>query len=271
MNRPERARDVRVLIRGAGELASAIAHRLYRAGLQVAMTELEHPLAIRRNVSFCECIHDGTRVVEGVTARKVESAGEFDTTIAAGEIPVTVDPLLSSISEWSPHVLLDAAIAKRNLGTTREMAPLVLGYGPGFTAGEDVDIVIETNRGHDLGRLILNGAAAPDTGIPGVIAGESARRVIHSPETGILLPSVSIGDMVKEGDLLAMVGESEVPATLTGVVRGLIRPGSKVKKGLKIADIDPRGIVSYCDTISEKGRCLGGSAIEAILGWVNEA
>ena len=270
MNKPERVSEVRVLMRGAGELASAIAHRLRSAGFSIAMTELENPLAIRRHVSFCECIHDGTRQVEGVTARRVSSASEFSETIAAGEIPVIVDPGLASIGEWKPHILLDAAIAKRNLGTTRDMAPLVVGYGPGFTAGEDVDIVIETNRGHDLGRLIREGAAAPDTGIPGVIAGESARRVIHSPDTGILEPVVSIGDLVKEGDLLARVGGSDVTSPLSGVVRGLIRPGSKVKAGLKIADVDPRGIVAYCDSISEKGRNLGGSALEAILSWMNE-
>lgn len=261
--------DLRVLVRGAGEQASGIAHRLFRSHLRVAMTEVPQPLAVRRKVSFCEAVWDGRCEVEGVEARRVASAGEFDGVLAEGAIPVLVDPELRCLARWNPHVLIDATIAKRNLGTHRDMAELVIGFGPGFRAGEDVDVVVETNRGHDLGRLLFDGEAEPNTGVPGATLGYTVERVLRAPAEGVFEPLVEIGDRVEPGDLVARVGEHEIRARIAGVVRGLLRPGIRVWQGLKAGDIDPRGERRYCFTISEKARALGGSALEAILMHFN--
>ncbi|MBE0617370.1 MAG: EF2563 family selenium-dependent molybdenum hydroxylase system protein, partial [Proteobacteria bacterium] len=176
--------DLRILVRGAGEMASGIAHRLFRSHLRVALTEVVQPLAVRRKVSFCEAVWDGAAEVEGVRSRRVESGKEFDGVLAAGEIPVLVDPELACLGAWRPHALLDAAVAKRNLGTHRDMAELVVGFGPGFTAGQDVDVVVETNRGHDLGRLFFEGSAEPNTGVPGSTLGYAGERVLRCPRDG---------------------------------------------------------------------------------------
>jgi xanthine dehydrogenase accessory factor len=257
--------DLRVLIRGAGEQASGIAHRLWRSHLRVAMTEIPAPMAVRRAVSFCEAVWDGTCEVEGVRARRVSGRGEFEAVIEAGEIPVLVDPELSCLGAWEPHVLIDATIAKRNLGTQRDMAPLVIGLGPGFIAGQDVEVVVETNRGHNLGRLFFHGEAEPNTGTPGDTAGYTVERVLRAPCDGVFETSAAIGDSVRAGDVVAQVEGREIRAEISGVVRGLLRPGLRVWTGLKAGDIDPRTRRENCFTISEKARALGGSALEAIL------
>lgn len=257
--------DLKVLVRGAGEQASGIAHRLFRSHLRVALTEVPEPLAVRRAVSFCEAVWDRSCCVEGVTARRAESCDELDRLIEAGEIPVLVDPDLKCLAAWKPNVLIDATIAKRNLGTHREMADLVIGFGPGFTAGEDVDLVVETNRGHDLGRLHFEGSAEPNTGIPGNTAGYTVERVLRAPCDGVFETLVEIGDLAVAEQVLARVGTTEIRSAISGVVRGLLRPGIRVTKGIKAGDVDPRAARPACFTISEKARALGGSALEAIL------
>jgi len=261
--------DLRVLIRGAGEQASGIAHRLFRSHIRVALTEIPHPMAVRREVSFCEAVWDETCVVEGVTARRVAVPADFDEVLAAGEIPVLVDPELTCLEAWQPHALLDATVAKRNLGTHRDMAELVVGFGPGFTAGDDVDVVVETNRGHNLGRLIWKGSAEPNTGVPGNTLGYTEERVLRCPQDGVFEALAEIGDPVKVGQPVARVGEVSLTAEVDGVLRGLLRPGLRVTKGLKAGDVDPRGVMESCFTISEKARALGGSALEALLSRFN--
>jgi len=210
-------------------------------------------------------VWDETCVVEGVTARRVAVPGEFDEVIAAGEIPVLVDPELTCLEAWHPHAVLDATVAKRNLGTHRDMAELVVGFGPGFAAGEDVDVVVETNRGHNLGRLIWKGSAEPNTGVPGNTLGFTEERVLRCPQDGVFEALVVIGDRVTPGQIVAKVGDLSIDAEVGGVVRGLLRPGLRVAKGLKAGDVDPRGVLEHCFTISEKARALGGSALEALL------
>lgn len=257
--------DLKILIRGAGEQASGIAHRLFRSHLRVAMTEVAAPLAVRRAVSFCEAVWEGAWEVEGIRSRRVEAAADFDATIDAGEIPVLVDPELSSVEGWRPDVLIDATIAKKNLGTRAGMAPLVVAFGPGFEAGLDADVVVETNRGHNLGRLYFTGSADPNTGVPGSTQGFSVERVLRAPCDGLFVPRVEIGHAARAGELLATVGGREVRSEIDGIVRGLLRPGLHVWAGLKAGDVDPRGEPALCTTISEKARALGGSALEAIL------
>lgn len=261
--------DLRILVRGAGEMASGIAHRLFRSHLKVALTEIAQPLAVRRKVSFCEAVWDGTTEVEGLRGCRVASPEEFDEVLAAGEIPVLVDPELTCLGAWRPHVLLDAAVAKRNLGTHRDMAELVVGFGPGFFAGADVDVVVETNRGHDLGRLFFSGSAEPNTGVPGTTLGYAVERVLRCPGNGVFEALAEIGDRVEAGQAVARVGSEELRAEISGVLRGLLRPGLAVTRGLKAGDVDPRGVREHCFTISEKARALGGSALEAVLGHFN--
>lgn len=257
--------ELRILVRGAGEMASGIAHRLFRSHLRVAMTEAPQPLAVRRRVSFCEAVWDGAAEVEGIRARRVEVPEEFDTVLDAGQIPVLVDPELACLDPWRPQVLLEATVAKRNRGIHRDLADLVVGFGPGFTAGADVDVVVETNRGHDLGRLIFEGGAEPDTGVPGSTLGYAQERVLRCPGDGVFQAEAEIGDRVRAGQPVARVGEMAIRAEIDGVLRGLLRTGVAVRSGLKAGDVDPRGERDNCFAISEKARALGGSALEAIL------
>lgn len=257
--------DLRVLVRGAGEQASGIAHRLARSHFRVAMTEIAHPMAVRRFVSFCEAVWEGSWTVEGVKAVRVEGPKEFDRTLDSGALPVAVDPALNSLKAWKPHVLIDATIAKKNLGTTRDMAELVIGFGPGFTAGEDVDVVVESNRGHDLGRLIFEGSAEPNTGVPGDTAGYSIERVLRAPMDGRIEVLLDIGSRVEKGTPVLRVGNETVEAAIPGIIRGMLRNGMPVTRGMKAGDVDPRTDRDRCSTISEKARALGGSALEAIL------
>ena len=258
-----------VLIRGAGEMATGVAYRLHRAGLRVALTEVPEPLAVRRAVSFCEAIYDGSKTVEGLTTRLVQAPGEFQALWDAGELPVLVDPETACRHELRPTVVIDALLAKKNTGLFPDMAPLTIGLGPGFRAPEDAHLVIETNRGHNLGRLIYKGQAAANTGQPGNIAGYTHQRVLRSPAAGPFETLHQLGDAVAEGDAVAVVNGQEVRAKVGGVLRGLIRPGILVEPGWKVGDVDPRGELEYLNTISEKARAIGGSVLEGILHQFN--
>ncbi|MGO9121675.1 MAG: selenium-dependent molybdenum cofactor biosynthesis protein YqeB [Desulfomonilaceae bacterium] len=258
--------DLKIIIRGAGEMATGTAVRLYRSGFRkLLMTEIERPLAVRRLVSFCEAIYEGQCQVENVTAVRLDDLANVSRTWENGRIAVIVDPQIASRDVIKPDVVIDATLAKKNLGTSIRDASLVIALGPGFFAGKDAHWVIETNRGHNLGRLILEGAADPDTGIPGPIGGETVRRVIRAPENGIFEPVVHIGTMVEEEQTVGYVGAAQVNVRLRGVLRGIIRPRTPVTRGLKIGDVDPRGDPGYCSTISEKARAIGGTVLEAIL------
>jgi xanthine dehydrogenase accessory factor len=259
-----------ILIRGAGEMATGVACSLYRANFRrILMLEIPSPLAIRRRVSFCESIHEKSVTVEGIEAVRVSGESEVKQAWAGGKIAVAVDPEGESIGRYRPDLLVDATLAKRNLGTSITDAPMVVALGPGFIAGRDCHVVVETNRGHDLGRLITAGTAEEDTGIPGNIAGYRGERVVRAPAGGIFTTGKEIGDPIRKGDVIGMVGTAEVIATIDGILRGLIRPGSSVATGLKIGDIDPRGEAGYCDTVSEKARALGGAVLEAMLSVYN--
>lgn len=229
-----------IIVRGAGDLATGTIYELHKAGYHVLALECEKPTAIRREVSFGEAVYDGVKVVEGVTARKIDSVEEVNTVWNNGEIPVLIDAAGESIEKLHPLAVIDLILAKKNLGTRREMAPLVIGAGPGFTAGEDVDVVIETMRGYTPGKAIYEGSALADTGIPGMVGGYAKERVIHAPAEGVLRQKYVIGDVVEKGTEIAFVGQTPVYATLTGILRGMIRDGMFVKKEMKIADIDPR-------------------------------
>lgn len=313
-------KNLLIICRGAGDLATGIIHRLHRAGHRVIALETDYPAAIRRQVSFCEAVYDGSAAVEGVTARLVpaladaendtEIATEADTetdaetysglndtptahivsekwsrsaieaVLEAGEVPLLIDPTGESIVLLKPDVVIDAIIAKKNLGTTINMAPLVIGVGPGFTAGNDVHLVIESMRGHNLARIITDGMAQPNTGVPGNIAGFTSERVIHAPAAGYIHDVRKIGDIVQKGDEIARIYPDKgsfdnelseyvpVNATITGIIRGLIREGYYFKKGFKIADIDPReSELTNCFTISDKARSIAGSVLEAVSAF----
>lgn len=262
-----------ILVRGAGDLATGVIVRLHRCGFRVAVTECANPSAIRRRAALCEAVWQGQATVESVTCRRVTDAAEAMHVSRADEVPLLVDERAACVSVLRPAAVVDAILAKRNLGTNRDMAPITVGLGPGFTAGEDVDAVVETMRGHHLGRVILQGTAIPNTGVPGAIAGYSAERVIHAPASGEMVfvqdengQTIDIGALVCKGQEIARVGSVPVLATINGVLRGLIRAGYPVTEGLKIADIDPRPEqVTYCDTVSDKARAIGGGVVEALL------
>lgn len=262
-------RGMKVLIRGAGEMATGVACRLARAGFNLLLTEAENPLAVRRAVSFCEAVHDAEKAVEGLTARLIQDTSQADVLWDQGQLPVLVDPEMSCLAQLQPAVIVDALLAKRNTGLRKDMAPLTIGLGPGFSAPDQVDIVIETNRGHNLGRLIYDGQPAANTGIPGDIAGYTHQRVLRSPADGVFETKHKLGDAVKAGDTVALVAGQPVASQLDGILRGLIRPGSQVHKGLKVGDVDPRCKIEYLDTISEKARAIGGSVLEGILARFN--
>lgn len=258
-----------VLVRGAGEQASGVGWVLAKAGFRVVMTEVAEPLMVRWPVCFGTAVSEGRWQVEGVPASRVEDPKECEAAWRAGEIPVLVDPELEGLSLLNPLVLVDAIIAKRNLGTKRSMAPRTFGLGPGFSAGIDVDVVVETNRGHHLGRLIYDGAAQPNTGIPGEIGGLSRERVIYSPKAGIFSAKRSIGEQVSAGDCLGEIDDgiqtTKVVSSIKGVLRGLLRTDTPIAEHVKIGDVDPRGLEEYCWTITEKARALGGAVLLGIL------
>lgn len=301
-------KNLLIICRGAGDLATGIIHRLHRAGHRVIALETDYPAAIRRQVSFCEAVYDGSAAVEGVTARLVPALADAETdtetysgindtpaahiasemwdssaieaVLEAGEIPLLIDPKGESIALLKPDVVVDAIIAKKNLGTTINMAPLVIGVGPGFTAGQDVHLVIESMRGHNLARIITDGMAQPNTGVPGNIAGFTSERVIHAPAAGYIHDVRKIGDIVQKGDEIARIYPDKesydnalseyvpVNATITGIIRGLIREEYYFREGFKIADIDPReSELTNCFTISDKARSIAGSVLEAVSAF----
>ena len=265
-----RIEDLVVLIRGAGEMASGVAHRLHQSHFKICMLEISHPIAVRREVSFCEAVYDGNKEVEGVWAKRISTPEEISSVWEKEKIPILVDPDGKETRHFlKPDVLIDAIMAKKNLGIQIKDAPLVIGLGPGFTSGKGVHVVIETNRGHHLGKVILNGMAESDTGIPGEIGGYAFERLLQTMKKGIFHPHKSIGERVNKGLVVAVVDDFPVIARISGVVRGLLREGVEVKKGMKVGDIDPRGKKEFCFTISDKARAIGGGVLEAILYWFN--
>ena len=256
---------VPVAIWGGGDLASGVAYRLVKAGFPVIIVELPRPLAIRRAVAFASAVYDGEVAVEGLTARRVERVDQVPGVLAAGIIPVLVDATGTEFAALQAVVVVDARMAKRNLGTTRDDAPLVIALGPGFVAGHDCHAVIETNRGHFLGRVIWQGAAEPDTGQPGAVKGHIADRVLHAPADGYVAARVAIGDDLHQGEKIGSVAGIPIRAPFDGVLRGLIHPSVPVKQGMKIGDLDPRGQRDHCFLISEKSLAVGGGVLEAIL------
>lgn len=257
---------MRVLIRGAGDLASGIALRLYRSGMEVAMTDIAAPTAIRRTVAFSQAIVTGEWTVEDVTAVRCETAAEGERLIVTGRIPVYVDPECRIRYELRPDALVDAILAKRNLGTAIQDAPVVIGVGPGFTAGVDCHAAVETMRGHTLGRVIYEGSPLPNTNIPGLIGGFAGERVLRAPADGVFTATRAIGDMVKAGDTVGTVAGKPMVCTIGGVLRGLLADGVVTFAGMKAGDVDPRGVREYCFTASDKALAIGGGVLEAILG-----
>lgn len=258
--------NLNVVIRGGGDLATGVAHRLFKSGMKVIITEVTEPLVIRRTVAFASAVHEGEFTVEGVTAKFQKTEPVFTNEF----IPVIVDPECSVWHRLKPDVIVDAIMAKTNKGTFKYMAPVVIALGPGFNAGTDVHRVIETQRGHYLGKIIEEGFAESDTGIPGEINGYSSQRIIRAPEEGVFMSRKQIGDAVTEGDLVGNVKDAEVKANISGVIRGLIRDGINVTKNLKIGDVDPRGRKEFICTISDKARALGGSVLEAIMNCYSD-
>ncbi len=264
-----------IIVRGGGDLATGTIYKLHRCGFPVLVLETATPSAIRRNVAFSEAIYQGTQTVEGMTCTRASSIPEAEGMLKAGMLTMLVDPAGACIDFFRPLAVVDAILAKENLGTRRDMAPITVALGPGFTAGADVDAVVETKRGHNLGRVFYSGSAAPNTGIPGIIGGYGKERVIHSPAAGILRNVSKITDTVEKGQTIAIVetGQGNIPvyATLTGLLRGLLRDGYPVSQGFKIADIDPRlDEYNNCFTISDKARCIAGGVLEAVLHLRNE-
>ena len=256
---------LRVVVKGGGDLGTGVAWRLHRCGFRVLVTETAQPTVIRRAVAFASAVYDGAITVDGVTARLVADDDGILDAWESGEVPVVVDPQAAVVERLHPEAVVDAIMAKRNLGTDVEDAPLVVALGPGFTAGRDCHAVVETNRGHDLGRVILEGCAEPNTGVPGTVGGEGALRVLRAPQSGILRTARAIGDLVDEGEPVAHVDGEPVRARLSGVVRGLLRDGLTVREGMKVGDVDPRGVASHCFTISDKALSVAGGVVEAIL------
>ncbi len=259
-----------IIVRGGGDIASGTILKLYLSGFSVLILETKTPSAIRRNVAFSEAVYQKTQTIENVTCTLAENIEEAARYLAEGKLTMLVDPDCASLSCFQPLAVVDGILAKKNLGTSRFMAPITIALGPGFTAGTDADAVIETQRGHNLGRVLYEGTAAANTGIPGMIAGFGKERVMHSPAEGILRNVSKITDTVEKGQIIAIIetetGDVPVEASLTGLLRGLIRDGYPVTKGFKIADIDPRADeYNNCFTISDKARCIAGGVLEAIL------
>ena len=255
-----------VIVRGGGDIATGTIARLYQCGFPLLILETANPSCIRRTISFCEAVTESEMMVEGMKAKKAASLEEAYEIYQQGGIPLMVDEEGLLIGAVHPAVVVDAILAKKNLGTKITDAPIVIGLGPGFTAGKDVHAVIETKRGHDLGRVIYEGTAIANTGVPGIIGGYGKERVIHAPVSGRWHGRKNIGEIVEKGEVLARVDEHPVTATISGVLRGMIREGYPVEKGLKVADIDPRiAEKGNCYRISDKARCVAGGVLEAIL------
>ncbi len=261
-------RRLLVLLRGGGDLASGVAYRLYRAGLPVLVTELPQPLVVRRLVAFAEAVYCGVHVVEDITARRVDDLGSALEAVARREIPVLVDPkasVLPRLRESAEVVLVDGRMTKRPPDLGMDAAPLVIGLGPGFVAGENCHAVVETNRGHFLGRVYWQGSAQPDTGVPEAVLKHQADRVLRAPCDGVLEERAAIGTQVDRGQVVALVGDQPVRAPFDGVLRGLVHGGLHVTRGMKIGDVDPRADPRYARLISDKALAVGGGVLEAVL------
>lgn len=260
------ARDIPIaIVKGAGDLGTGVAYRLWKCGFRVLCTDLEKPLVIRRTVAFASALYDGRITVEGVQCERVVYADEAIYLWQRNTLAVVADPIGRVIESLQPEIVVDAILAKRNTGTVITDAPCVVALGPGFTAGQDCHAVVETQRGHDLGRVLWVGSAAPNTGVPGKVGGEDAKRVVRAPIEGHFYGRKAIGDHVKEGDVIATIDTTPVRATLTGVVRGLLHDQVRVPAGLKVADIDPRNDPRYCFSISDKALAIAGGVLEAVF------
>ncbi|MGQ9490204.1 MAG: selenium-dependent molybdenum cofactor biosynthesis protein YqeB [Anaerolineae bacterium] len=257
--------DIRIVIKGAGDLATGVAFRLWRAGFPVVMTELAQPLAIRLGAVFAQAVYAGKVNLEGIEARRVDNPAQVEAALEAEVIPLLVDATPETIAALRPEVIVDGIMAKRNTGTRITDAPLVIALGPGFVAGRDVHAVIETSRGHYLGRVLWEGATQANTGVPGEIGGQSHKRVVYPPCAGIFRAALAIGDLVNEGDMLGSVDDTPVLARTSGVVRGLLHDGLPVTPAIKVADVDPRGVVAHCFSVSDKSLAIGGGVLEAIM------
>ena len=254
-----------ILIRGAGDLATGIACRLIRSGFSVILTDVALPTAIRCTVAFSSAVYNGEVTVEGITARLAKDAEEALLIAREGKAAVLIDPKCRSISALEPHVLVDAILAKKNIGTKMNDAPVVIGVGPGFTVGVDCHAAIETQRGHDLGRVLYKGSPTPNTGVPGNIGGFTSERLIRSPADGLFSPIAAIGETVDVGQTVAFVGDLPVTAAIYGTLRGLLPAGTPVHKGMKSGDVDPRCSRDLCFSVSDKALSIGGGVLEAIL------
>lgn len=258
-----------ILIRGGGDLATGVAHRLHRAGFTLFITELPQPLCVRRAVSFAEAVYSERMMVEGVAAHLAPDPQAGWTYTALGEIPVVIDAGKTTQQQLHPPIVIDARLAKHKLDTLIDDAPLVIGLGPGFMAGRDCHAVVETQRGHNLGRVYWNGWAESDTGQPEPVRGFDVQRVLRAPGEGIFKARVAIGDFVRTGDLVATVNAEPLAAKFDGVVRGLLHDGLRVRTGLKVGDIDPRGVRDHCFQISDKARAIGGGVLEAVCAGLS--
>lgn len=262
-----------ILIKGAGDLATGIAHRLKKCGFNIVMTEISEPTMVRRTVAFSQAVYDKEVEVEGIKAVLASKKDDISKIIKDGNIAIVVDEEAKIVDEIKPNIIIDAIIAKKNLGTHIDDAKIVIGVGPGFTAGVDCHCVVETKRGHYLGKTIYNGSAIPNTGVPGDIGGYTKERIIRATDDGKILPIVNIGDYVEKGDIVAYINETPIFAEINGIVRGMLQKDVKVFKGMKSGDIDPRCEKDHCFTISDKARSIGGGVLEAILylgGMINE-
>jgi xanthine dehydrogenase accessory factor len=257
--------DALVVMKGGGDLATGVGHRLFRAGFQVLVTEIPEPSVVRRTVAFAEAVYAGECLVEGVRARLASSIRQALQLLGEDTVPVLVDPHAAFVRELRPQAIVDGIMAKTNTGTSLSEAAVVVALGPGFTAGVDCHAVIETNRGHHLGRAIIDGTASDDTGVPGSVDGETERRILRAPSAGIVQTRASIGDVVREGDVVAEVGGQPVRTSLAGVLRGLLHDGLPATAGMKVGDVDPRAKPEHCFTISDKSLAVGGGALEAIM------
>ncbi|HEX6109646.1 MAG TPA: selenium-dependent molybdenum cofactor biosynthesis protein YqeB [Ktedonobacteraceae bacterium] len=266
-------RDVLVAVKGAGDLATGVIHRLKRAGFAVMATELPQPTVLRRTVAFAEAVTLGQMTVEGITAQRANSIEDIRIALANDFVPILVDPDGVTFKQMQPEVLVEATLSKYNSGITMNDAPIVIALGPGYEAGSDAHAVIETNRSHNLGRVYLEGGAESNTGIPGTIGGYAGERLLRAPCAGRLYGVRQIGDQVQEGEVVAVVkldnDTASITAAISGILRGLMRDDLVVSTGMKVGDVDPRAILEHCFTISDKSRAIGGGVLEAILYFMN--
>lgn len=254
-----------VVVRGAGDLATAVGRRLHHCGFGVIHLEIAEPTVIRRTVAFASALFEDRVTVEGVEAVRACDVRSARALLDEGKVAVLVDPEAACVGALRPVLLVDAILAKRNLGTRRDMAPRVVALGPGFEAGRDVHAVVETCRGHDLGRVLMSGSARPDTGVPGLIAGLGAERVLRAPREGKFRANKRIGDLIQAMDRVAEVDGILIHSQIDGVLRGILHPGLHVRAGQKVGDVDPRGDRSLCFTISDKANAVAGGVLEAAL------